>query len=140
MHKSGRPPKYDSAETLEDEVEKYFLQFTSVKTAQEIVAGAKIEEPMFGELRPTITGLCLFLGFESRQSFYDLQKQEIFSYTIKRARARIENVYEQMLSTKHSTGAIFALKNFEWTDKQEIEHSSSIEKPFILQVLPDKDI
>lgn len=71
----------------------------------------------------TITGLALFLGFESRQSLYDYEKNEIFSYTIKRARLTIENFYESKLFTA-STGAIFALKNFGWSDKQEIDHTT----------------
>lgn len=87
---------------------------------------------------PTITGLALHLGFASRQSFYDYEGREPFSYTIKRARLRVECEYEKMLSGgKIAIGAIFALKNFGWTDKQEIKHegipdptiSVSIAKP-----------
>lgn len=123
----GAPPIYDNAAEMDGVIAEYFQQFEGKEISAKL-----------GELRPTITGLVLFLGFCSRQSFYDYEKKPDFSYTVKSARARIENIYEQMLSSKHSTGAIFALKNFEWTDKQEIEHSSSVEKPFILQVKPDK--
>ena len=77
----------------------------------------------------TITGLAYHLGFESRQSFYDYEKRENFSYTIKRARLFIENEYEKLLISNNTTGAIFALKNFGWTDKQEIAHSGEINIP-----------
>lgn len=72
--------------------------------------------------KPTITGLALALGFESRQSMYDYEKKETFSYTIKRARLEIENSYEQDIRNPDltPTGAIFALKNFGWSDKQEV--------------------
>lgn len=128
--KRGRPPIYENADEMEAVIADYFTQFEDISELKPLNA-------RYGEQRPTITGLVLFLGFCSRQSFYDYEKDAVFSYTVKSARARIENIYEQMLSSKHSTGAIFALKNFDWTDKQEIEHSSSVEKPFILQVKPD---
>ena len=68
---------------------------------------------------PTICDLCLYLGFESRQSFYDYEKKEGFAYTIKRARLLIEREYEEQLQTNTPTGAIFALKNFGWKDTYE---------------------
>lgn len=72
---------------------------------------------------PTVTGLTLHLGFASRQSFYDYENRDEFSYTIKRARLRVECEYEKKLSGgKIAIGAIFALKNFGWTDRQEIKH------------------
>ena len=43
-----------------------------------------------------------------------------FSYTIKRARLLIEILYEEQLQKGSPTGAIFALKNFGWKDRQEI--------------------
>lgn len=69
---------------------------------------------------PTITGLALYLGFASRQSFYDYERKDEFAYTIKRARSRIEECYEQALHSRNPIGAIFALKNFGWTDKTEV--------------------
>lgn len=72
------------------------------------------------EENPTVTGLALHLGFESRQSFYDYEKYQDHSYTIKRARLMIECQYEQKLHNAACTGAIFALKNFGWEDKREI--------------------
>ena len=68
---------------------------------------------------PTITGLALFLGFNSRQSMLDYEKKEEFSCTIKNARLRIEHEYEKQLHLDKCTGAIFALKNFGWKDKTE---------------------
>lgn len=76
----------------------------------------------------TITGLALFLGFESRQSFYDYEEKPDFTYIIKVARLRVENQYELRLNNNPSpTGAIFALKNMGWKDKQETEISGNIE-------------
>jgi len=74
----------------------------------------------------TICGLALHLDFESRQSFYDYEKDGEFSYTIKKARLRIENYYEGKLTSRNATGAIFALKNFGWKDKTETEISGGL--------------
>lgn len=78
----------------------------------------------------TWSGLAIHLGFESRQSLEDYKKKPGFSYSIKKALFRIEALYEQKLSTTTPTGAIFALKNFGWKDKQDIEqrteHSGQI--------------
>lgn len=71
----------------------------------------------------TIAGLCYELGFESRQSFYDYEKRKGFSYIVKRARLYIESEYEAKLHQSNCTGAIFALKQMGWADKQHIDQN-----------------
>lgn len=119
----GRPPLYETPEQLQESIRLYFENGVKIKT---VVIG---KPPTNYEVQipvPTITGLCLYLGFESRQSFYDIEKRPGFSYTIKKARLLIEKEYEEMLAVGNTTGAIFALKNFGWIDKQEIEHSGQM--------------
>lgn len=78
----------------------------------------------------TISGLAIYLGFESRQSFYDYEKHEEYSYIIKKARLKVECSYEKRLDSKNPTGAIFALKNMGWKDKHEVEQSGGIKIGF----------
>jgi hypothetical protein len=92
--------------------------FDNVPTRTVSIGGTQLEIPA-----PTITGLVLHLGFESRQSFYDYEQKPQFTYTIKRARLFIEHEYEKGLHSGSPTGAIFALKNFGWKDKHETEIS-----------------
>lgn len=99
---AGRPPKYETAEDLQKKVDEYFSQ---------------------DDVKLTISGLCYFLGFESRQSFYAYENKPEFSYTVKRARAMIEQMYEEKLLSNHVTGAIFALKNLGWVDRQTIDQT-----------------
>lgn len=106
----GRPPLFSTPEFMEEKIKEYF---DSLKGT---------EEPV------TITGLCLFLGFESRQSFYDYEKREGFSYTVKRARMRVENSYEQSLRGNNVAGPVFALKNLGWADRQEIDQRIVMEQ------------
>lgn len=102
LENSGRPPIYSDPENITKKISEYFESNPS---------------------HITITGLCLFLGFESRQSFYAYEKKEEFSYIIKRARMVIESVYEEGLHGKTPAGSIFALKNMDWHDKSETELS-----------------
>ena len=94
-----------------------------------------------GNIPPTITGIAHFLGFESRQSFYDYEQKPEFAYTVKRARLSIEMAYEERLHGNSNAGAIFALKNFGWIDTQAIDHTSKGNemKSFTLNVKPDTE-
>ena len=114
--KFGRPPKYNNSEELQDAIHEYFTD--GVKKRKVVIGKAPNQNIVEIEV-PTITGLTLHLGFESRQSFYDYEKNKDFSYTIKRARLFIECEYEEQLQVGNTTGAIFALKNMGWTDKIE---------------------
>lgn len=127
----GRPPVYTSAKKLANAVDEYFDYILG--------EGLEVEEDMpikegkntvikkikvFKWIRrpepATITGLALFLGFSDRQSLYDYQAKEEYSCVIKKARTRVEMEYEKTLHAEGSPGAIFALKNMGWSDKQEV--------------------
>lgn len=118
---AGRPPMYDDPEELQKDIEEYFQSGVKKKT---VVIGKAPNAYTIEVEVPTITGLCHFLGFESRQSFYAYEAKPAFSYTIKHARLFIEQHYEEMLQTGNTIGAIFALKNFGWVDKQEIDQTT----------------
>lgn len=126
----GAPQLYKEPKDLEDKVNEYFeyvkgeFQYSASSDDEGNPVDKKvyIREPE----HVTITGLCLYLGFESRQSFYDYEKRSGFSYIIKRARLMVENKYESSaLDAKVPTFQIFALKNMGWSDKQEIDHQST---------------
>lgn len=128
-HNWGRPPKYESARDMSDRINEYFDSLIpeppddlpTNEDGTEIPPLFSLPEP------PTVTGLALFLGFASRQSIYDYSKKgEDFSYIIKRALLVVENHYEMSLNYKNPTGAIFALKNMDWSDKREYEHNGNV--------------
>lgn len=110
---TGRPSLFNSPEELQAKVDQYF---ESVRGIDPNTNGNIKKLPI------TITGLALYLGFESRQSFYDYEKNELFSYIIKRARTMVEYAYELRLEDSKPTGAIFALKNLGWVDSREYKH------------------
>lgn len=100
----GRPPMWDDPAAFEKKVDEYFDT----------------------EKTPTWSGLALYLGFESRKSLHDYGQKEGFSYPVKKALIRIEAIYEQRMVQGQAAGPIFALKNFGWTDKQEIVQDATI--------------
>lgn len=108
--KAGQPPKFKDPKQILTLANLYFEEIQNSK----------------GAVKATITGIALYLGFESRQSFYDYEARPKFSYAIKRIRLFIEHCYENQLYTFNSTGAIFALKNMGWKDKVETENNSTV--------------
>jgi hypothetical protein len=127
----GVPPKYDSPEQLQRAIEDYFTNGVKVKIV--IIGKGAAKHEVEVEV-PTITGLVLHLGFADRSSFYDYEKKEQFAYTIKRARTFIELEYEEQLQAGNTIGAIFALKNFGWIDKQNLDHTTA-GKPITPQII-----
>ncbi|HRG79450.1 MAG TPA: terminase small subunit [Cyclobacteriaceae bacterium] len=101
---AGRPLLFKDAETLQLEIDKYF-------------ASTKKEEW-------TITGLAISLN-TSRETLINYQEREQFFDTIKKAKDMVENSYEIDLKKKGHSGSIFALKNFGWLDKQEINQKTT---------------
>jgi len=113
-----RPPAYTDPDEMERLIDEYFEKGVRKKV---MVVGKKPNQKKVEIPIPTITGLCLYLGFESRQSFYDYELKPNFTYIIKKARLFIEMTYEELLQHGNVVGAIFALKNMGWRDKTEHE-------------------
>ena len=105
---TGAPPKYDDPSLFAAKVAEYFEYIKSQNDY------------------PTITGLALYLGFESRQSMYEYKNKPDFTYIVKRAQLIIESHYEKGLNSNSVAGMIFALKNMGWKDKSEVESNSTV--------------
>lgn len=96
---AGRPRIYTDVAELEAEVEKYLAE----------------------AIKPTVTGLALFLGFADKTTLYEYRDRPELSYPIKRALTTIERYHEEGLTENNVAGRIFALKNMGWKDKTEQE-------------------
>jgi hypothetical protein len=120
----GRPPLYSDPIELQKKVDEYFEGLKGEFHYKEDDEGEKIKVWDVYPENATITGLILYIGFESRSTFYEYEKKVEFSNIIKRASLRVENEYEKALrNDKQATGSIFALKNMGWSDKSEIDHN-----------------
>ena len=101
----GRPLKFENVEQMQKLIDKYFAE-----TPDDEI---------------TITGLALALDTD-RKTLINYENRDEFFNTIKKAKTMVELSYEKSLRKNGRTGDIFALKNFGWTDKQEIENNVSI--------------
>lgn len=108
MARKGRPPLYSDPLVMEAKIDQYFDHCEEKGKP------------------PTVPGLCVFLGFESRQSFLDYEARPLFSGTIKKARLKIEaDRADRLISSGSPTaGVIFDLtNNHGWKNPQHIKHS-----------------
>lgn len=124
MNKAGRKLKYETAAAMRDAVDGYFADCEghTVCDANGNVALDKYGEPIIiGAHPPTVTGLALALGFNSRQSLLNYQaRSAAFNDIITEAKARCEEYAERRLYDRDGVnGAKFSLQNnFKgWADK-----------------------
>lgn len=116
-NKGGRPRIYDGSKIedvnkVADLCEEYYTYI------QGDIESKRNPEP------PTVTGLSLFLGFESKSTLYDYAKEVEFSHPIKRALLKIEQYHEIATSMGDKcTGNIFILKNFGWRDTTDLTNN-----------------
>lgn len=124
----GRPPLYKTEKDLDKAINAYF-DSREIEFLKDDDGNIKIDKsgmPIIINLNaPSVSGLALYLGYASRQSIYDNEKHEKFSYIIKKAKTRVEEwVYQSaMAGYINHVLAIFILKQFGYTDKQELEHN-----------------
>lgn len=82
----GRPPKYESKEQIEGLIEAYFKKCEGeiLKDDDGEVVFDKSGHPvMIGARPPTVTGLALALGFNTRTSLLNYQGKKEFLDTIR---------------------------------------------------------
>jgi hypothetical protein len=126
-NKGGRPLKYNTAEELQEAIDKYFAECEGTPYVSE--EGVPLlnkygEVVMKGSKPPTVTGLALHIGFNSRQALLNYQDKDEFNDTITRAKARVEAYAESRLFDKDgANGAKFSLaNNFKaWKERSEVE-------------------
>lgn len=135
----GRPPKYKTPEEMQAAIDEYFEAHKPKPMLNEdgkVLTTAK-GSPIIELNPPTISGLALHLGFSNRTSLYEYEKESEFSDTIKTARSRCEEFIESngMSGNIPPAVAIFSLKNYGWTDKQEVEHSGNMQSELSINVV-----
>ena len=109
----GQPPKYRSAELFQKKIDEYFASITD--------ADGEYKKP------PTVSGMAIFLGFADRRSMYHYRDKDDFYAPVKRAIGMVEAFHEEKTAGgSRCAGNIFALKNFGWTDRQEITNKGDM--------------
>lgn len=120
----GRPAKYTNPDDMQALIHLYFLDCKKNREAEKDDLG-EVKDVITPDLHPTVTGLALVLDL-TRQGLINYEGKEEFIDTVRKAKTRIEAYNEQGL-LQSVNGVIFNLKNnFNWKDKQEIEHSGDM--------------
>ena len=127
-HAGGRPLKYESPELLEEAINSYFKKCEDHKEDELTMIGVlQVNRPLI----PTIAGLASHIGTD-RMTIYNYANRDEFIDIIKNARNRIMGEIESGVvnGDKNPGGKIFVMKNYGYSDKQEIEFV----KPLIVEV------
>lgn len=86
-------PQFSSADELDKLVDAFFKQLEGKKRTMQKTGDNKTTGP-----KPaTLTGLALHLGFHSREQFERYENKGKFAANLKKARLRIEAIYEKKL-------------------------------------------
>lgn len=125
-------PIFSSADELDKLIDAFFKQLEGKKRP-----GKQAIDNKTSEVKPaTLTGLALHLGFHSREQFERYENKGKFAANLKKARLRIEAIYEKKLHHSTFGGAIFALKNLGWAaDKAETKHPIPIIKTLKVTII-----
>lgn len=112
-HAGGRPPLFKNKEELQEKLDAYkkYLMETG--------------KP------PTIAGLAYYTGID-RQTIYNYSEKDEFFGTIKEFRNFVMMNYEELAIDKGNGGIVFLLKNYGYTDRQEVEHSGELSQVVIV--------
>lgn len=123
----GRKKIWNSVSALQQAIDDYF---TGCEPKPLMVDGKPVldknGEPVLTSKPPTITGLALALGFNSRQTLLNYQSDDKFMDTITRAKSRVEEYAEARLFDRDgANGAKFSLaNNFRgWREQSAMELS-----------------
>jgi len=125
-HPGGRPMKYNTREDLENAIDNYFDECKLNKKT--IITKDGILDVISPKV-PTIAGLAYAIGVD-RQTVYNYEKNQEYFDIIKRARDYIlAEIESAAINDDVNNGpVIFVMKNYGYSDKQEIEHSGGIEQ------------
>lgn len=133
---------FTTTHQLDSLIDAYFTRIAGEFHLEDIPAkGKPADETIQQKIwdRPpepaTISGLVLFLGFESRAVFDRHERKGTFASKLQRARLRIETEYEKKLHQPAPTGAIFALKNLGWNERDTTATGNEIPKALTIEIV-----
>ncbi|UZT82914.1 terminase small subunit [Caproicibacterium sp. BJN0003] len=133
MKSVGRPRKYKNSDEMQEAIDQYFDKCEGNPLLDDDGKAVlnKWGHPIILDRRPpTVTGLALALGFNSRQALLNYQaRSKAFNDTLTRAKSRCEEYAEARLYDKDgSNGAKFSLaNNFKgWSEHPEAQQSAVV--------------
>jgi hypothetical protein len=131
-----------SPKALAERIDAYFLYIQGKYHIEKVPVITKketeLEDKIIWDKLPEpalLTGLALFLGFNSRQEFEAYERGGKYKKQLNKARLRVEAEYEKKLHQQAPTGAIFALKSMGWTDKADSVLHEAMPKSLRIEIV-----
>jgi hypothetical protein len=126
----GQPPYYKNPEEMQAIIDQFFKSCEGhpyINDDGEPVFDKNGNPIIVGIKPPTVTGLCLALGFTSRQALINYENKDQYFDTITRAKLRCHEYAESRLYDKDgANGAKFSLSNnFGWIERSEVNTNIS---------------
>ena len=90
-----------------------------------------------GEVKQKLERLMLMAIESSCSALDEYAQRPEFLNSVKKAKLRVEMEYEKALHSRNPSGPIFALKNFGWTDKQDVELSGGVKVKTLADLMLD---
>ncbi len=117
---------------------KYFRERDTLTDLIEIYFAQTADNPQSRvrkKLPPTIIGLALHLGFNSKDDFDQYETRGRYKKLIERARFRVMAYYESRLHCPSPAGAMFVLKSMGWHDTPKVHEATPDEKSIKVQLI-----
>ena len=92
-----------------------------------------------GEVKQKLERLMLMAIESSCSALDEYAQRPEFLNSVKKAKLRVEMEYEKALHSRNPSGPIFALKNFGWTDKQDVELSGGVKVKTLADLIMDAE-
>ncbi len=120
----GKPRTIKSVEQMEELIDEYFLDICGYS----VVGDALKFKP------PTVTGLALHLGFNSRQTLLNYEGYgPEYKRVLRQAKLYIENVLEESSLTgelNHKSCEFNLKNNYNWKEKTELDIGNAPDRKF----------
>ena len=127
----GRGRLWEDPELMQQSIDSYF-ETRKPSVMLDIDGNQIVDAKGFPKMKvnpPSLTGLCLWLGYSSKGAILDgIKKNDGFSNVLQAARLRCENYVEESGMTGDTSPqfATFLLKNYDWKDKHEVEMTAPV--------------
>lgn len=105
-------PLFKTPEEVETIAEEYFKKFPRIDEAKTEAEKLKAKEYQQAGILPTMSGLCLKLGFYSWNQWADYEKKRLFRATFEGLRLRLLSYWESSLATGRGTQGVTSWINY----------------------------
>lgn len=137
-HAGGRPPKYRTAQALQEKITAYFdsCWIDKVTEVTDKEGNCTMSTVRYQARPYTVMGLAIALDLTRQGLCEYAAKGGELSDAVKKAKQIVEmNVEEALLEGKNAAGPIFWLKNnSSYRDKQEFEHTGTDGGPIVHKI------